>query len=68
MPRLVLSKIKQYEVTHYACTPSFLCKLIDCINEKDMKQLPINTISFGAENVFNDQIKEIKDFKKNTLA
>lgn len=63
LPKRVLNKIREERITHYACTPSFLCELINIFKSIDICLLNLKVLSFGAENIILEQIKKVKDFK-----
>lgn len=65
LPRLIVNEIISSNISHYACTPSFFCELIKYILSKDIHNIPLKCLSFGAENVFKNQTKLIKEFKKS---
>lgn len=63
LPRLVYGAMKKFQVTHYACTPSFLCNLIKYMKKKGIDELVIKVFSFGAENTYQKELQVIKAFK-----
>lgn len=65
LPRLVYEAMRKFRVTHYACTPSFLCNLIKYITKRGDDDLAIKVFSFGAENTYQKELQIIKAFKSN---
>ena len=63
MPRKIIKCINEFEITHYACTPSFLTKLIEYIEYDSAQIKSLKTLSFGAEKIKDYEIATINRFK-----
>lgn len=68
LPRRIVGCINEYKISHYACTPSFLVKIIQYINYDCSKISSIKTLSFGAENIKDYEIRVINKFKRENMS